>query len=264
MTAAAAPLWRVLVPVAAAVLAVAGVVVRVGLSDEPAAVGLYRSTSVQGGFAAEFTGSDGSPVRWNPCQPVHYVVNPAGAPVHALDDVTGALQRLADASGLSFVDDGDTAERPSQGREPYQPQRYGERWAPVLVAWAAPGSTDLPMGRGVLALAEPVAVRGPAGPQLVAAEIDLDPGSRLGPGFGIGYTQGEVLLHEWGHVLGLDHVSDPAQIMFPVIGAGVGELGSGDRAGLAALGVSGGCLTPIRPRRVRLSGETVGVSDPRA
>ena len=44
------------------------------------------------------------------------------------------------------------------------------------------------------------------------------------------------MLHEIGHVLGLDHVDDPTQIMNPT--AGVTELGDGDRAGLAAVGAS--------------------------
>jgi predicted Zn-dependent protease len=44
-----------------------------------------------------------------------------------------------------------------------------------------------------------------------------------------------VVMHELGHVLGLDHVDDPGELMH---GENVGqtEFGPGDRAGLTALG----------------------------
>jgi len=45
---------------------------------------------------------------------------------------------------------------------------------------------------------------------------------------------GAVLLHEWGHIIGLDHVNDPTSIMHPVV-LGVAPNGA-DRAGLWALG----------------------------
>lgn len=55
-----------------------------------------------------------------------------------------------------------------------------------------------------------------------------------------------VIMHELGHVLGAAHVTDPAQLMFggertPSPGGPsgplfAGQLGAGDRAGLAALG----------------------------
>lgn len=52
------------------------------------------------------------------------------------------------------------------------------------------------------------------------------------PGFDGGW--GSVLLHEWGHLIGLDHVDDPTSVMN---GEGLGErLNRGDRRGLWALG----------------------------
>ena len=44
-----------------------------------------------------------------------------------------------------------------------------------------------------------------------------------------------VVMHELGHVLGLDHVDDRDQLMYDE-NVGQTELGPGDRAGLAALG----------------------------
>jgi predicted Zn-dependent protease len=44
-----------------------------------------------------------------------------------------------------------------------------------------------------------------------------------------------VLLHELGHLVGLDHVEEPSQVMYPSIGDQA-DMGVGDRYGLAALG----------------------------
>ncbi|NAZ75610.1 hypothetical protein GTQ99_09285 [Kineococcus sp. T13] len=43
--------------------------------------------------------------------------------------------RVGTATGLRFIDDGATTESPSAQRQPYQPKRYGERWAPVLISY---------------------------------------------------------------------------------------------------------------------------------
>jgi predicted Zn-dependent protease len=50
-----------------------------------------------------------------------------------------------------------------------------------------------------------------------------------------------VLLHELGHLLGLNHVQDRNELMDPVL-SGLTGYGPGDRAGLARLG-HGPCIT---------------------
>ena len=52
-----------------------------------------------------------------------------------------------------------------------------------------------------------------------------------------------ILLHELAHLVGLGHVEDPNQLMFPDAGNAV-ELGPGDLGGLAELG-RGRCF-PLR------------------
>lgn len=88
--------------------------------------------------------SDGcTPVRWNPCAPVRFVVNPAGAPPGGPEDVREAFRRLGEATGITYVDGGLTDERSAGERAAYQPERYGRRWAPVLVEWRTEaGGTD--------------------------------------------------------------------------------------------------------------------------
>jgi hypothetical protein len=63
-------------------------------------------------------------------------------------------------------------------------------------------------------------------------------------GFGYRYAHGSVLLHELGHIMGLDHVKDPDQLMYSGRHPNfrVRDFGSGDLEGLRRLGVDAGCL----------------------
>ncbi|MGH9164372.1 MAG: hypothetical protein ACRDZW_02520, partial [Acidimicrobiales bacterium] len=50
------------------------------------------------------------PIRWNPCESIHYVINPASAPPTGVADVREGFSRIAAATGMTFVDDGLTDE----------------------------------------------------------------------------------------------------------------------------------------------------------
>jgi hypothetical protein len=142
---------------------------------------------------------------------------------------------------------GDTDELPSLGREAYQPDRYGEQWAPLLVTWADPASTDVGIGGGTKGIALTTAVPGEHGPHILSGQVVLDAAQRLSSGFGPGSTEGEVLLHELAHAVGLGHVDDPTQVMYYRTTNSESQFGAGDRAGLQALGTASGCLPAPRP-----------------
>ncbi|MDQ6648528.1 MAG: matrixin family metalloprotease [Actinomycetota bacterium] len=193
------------------------------------------------GWGPAFLDASNRPARWDPCQPIHVTVGVTYAPPGGVDDVRGALQRLGAASGLEFVEDALTEDLPSAGRPAYDRDRWGERWAPLLVAWVPPAATDIALPPGVEAATISVAVAGPDGASLVTGEVAINAARQLPSGFGYGETQGEVLLHELGHAVGLGHVDDPRQVMYPTTTVGPAEYGAGDRTGLAALGRPAGC-----------------------
>ena len=203
------------------------------------------------GWGPAYVDDRGRPARWDPCRPIHYVVQATWLPATGRADLAAALERVSRASGLTFVDDGDTDELPRTARDAYQPDRYGERWAPLLVGWVPPAQTDLGLGAGVQGVSSAVAVSGSEGGSIVSGQVVLDADSRLPPGFGPGATEGEVLLHELAHAVGLGHVLDPTQVMYPETTNNESQYGAGDRAGLAALGRAAGCHPAPEPFSVR-------------
>jgi hypothetical protein len=206
-----------------------------------------------GGASTEFrflATEGGEPVRWNPCEPIHYVVNTGVAPAGSLQDVQDAVVRVSGVTGIPFVFDGLTDEVPSPYREPYLPQRYGARWAPVLIGWVDPRSSDFdfqPSGHDAAAVAGPLAPDFPNDDVYVSGVVAINLADPNPPGFGAPGEQGPVLLHELAHVLGLGHVRVGGELMEPS-GGGVIDYGPGDIEGLERLGRSAGCLaTPPVP-----------------
>ena len=204
------------------------------LGSPPAELAMPEGTS----YRFLYKQPDGvTPVTWSPCRPIHYVTRPDNAPPGATQLVRDAFAEVSRATGLTFVDDGTTTENPSADRSPYQPDRYGKRWAPVLVAWA--GADEVPdLGDAVIGEAGALPVGTTSGDKaFVTGMLNLDFAKMSAVGARGRYdeTRG-VVLHELGHLVGLDHVDDPVQIMYPSDGYHASAYAMGDRAGLAALG----------------------------
>lgn len=204
--------------------------------------------AADGAYAFLLTGDDGSPVRWDPCRPVPVVVGADGGPDGGVAMVTEVLDDLSNATGLRLVVEGTTGERPDVDRPSHQPERYGDRWAPVLVAWADEEAYPALQGDRV-GVAAPVAVdpRGSAPARYVTGSVVLESSwfrSAVQTGDGRDRAAG-VLKHELGHLVGLDHVDDPVQLMSPVYQS-LPDWSAGDRAGLAVAG-AGPCLEPHDP-----------------
>lgn len=202
-----------------------------------------------------------APVRWSPCRAIHVVINPGSAPRAFEAKTLLLLEELSDATGLVFVYDGVTAERVDIDRDDYQPQMYGGRWAPVLIGF---GELD-EHGVDYLGLAQNLTR---SSTELEDAWDGWDPLDDVGFDVAhgaaydeaLGYVSGTIVLdpsvldlepvagemawtgvlrHELGHLVGLDHVEDPMQIMH-AWQWGIRTYADGDRAGLAVLG-AGAC-----------------------
>ncbi len=183
-----------------------------------------------------------APVAYDPCRPIHLVINERTAPPNGTQLLTNALAAVSTATGLQFVIDGSTTEEPSMDRPQFQPERYGDVWAPVLVAWTDP-TVITELAGEVAGLAGSSSIELDSRSVYLSGSVNLD-GPQLTEAMtspnGVEEAQ-SVVLHEFGHLVGLDHVTDQSQLMYPSTSAGVVTFASGDLIGLNKLG-QGACF----------------------
>jgi hypothetical protein len=206
-----------------------------------------------------------TPSRFNPCEPVHYIQNAAAAPPDVVVNVREAFRRLSEATGITFVDDGFTDET---GRtRAYLPERYGSRWAPILITWEhfpaeqttgrsqILGNTFVYREQGVAVSARLRFNVDAYNDEFTKAPIQAGFGPPGGSGTGpIGrenITWGRIVLHELAHVVGLGHTRDFASLMYPDAALQTTRPAGfhrDDFEGLRYLGREAGCLaTPPLP-----------------
>ncbi|MDP2774414.1 MAG: hypothetical protein Q8O61_12750, partial [Nocardioides sp.] len=101
-----------------------------GIGNERLGAAVDGGDSSAYAFLATGRGSD-QPIGWSPCEPIHYVVNPDGAPDDWEDLVRDAVETISGATGLVFDDGGTTDDRDFEGR--FGPTGNPR---PVLIGWA--------------------------------------------------------------------------------------------------------------------------------
>ena len=175
-----------------------------------------------GAFAPTVVHPDGSVARWNTCAAIGVVVDFSGAPAGARADLDGTVEDLRAATGFDLrVTEGEVEAAPIDGA--------------ITVSWAAGGTVE-GLGGDVVGLGGfgytdagivwgRVVIRQDVRPTTGADGVDL---LRF------------VLAHELAHAIGLGHVGDPDELMYPYA-AGHDRYQAGDLAGLAALGRPASC-----------------------
>ncbi|GAC1444427.1 MAG: hypothetical protein NVS3B26_01720 [Mycobacteriales bacterium] len=222
-------------------------------SKVPALTGWVSSAATTGsGSTAAVTSAsykfssilDGAPVRWNPCQAIHWRANVARGPVGGLDVLKAAVAHIAATTGTSWVYDGVTPTVPSTGYLPTTPTNTNK---PVLIGWTDGNSSDLLSGQPAQVLGMTRTTwfgvddgMGHRAAATRAAVVALDRTDRL-PLRGV-QSWSATALHELGHVMGLDHPADSRQLMAATL-PNVPTLQAGDNTGLVHLGRSAGCVT---------------------
>lgn len=186
-------------------------------------------------FSADQPRSPGTPVTYDPCEPVRYVVNDAHAPAGAAQLLDDAVAEVSAATGLVFERAGATDALPFSGTASSGDSN------PVVIAWTTPDDVPELEGRVAGSAGSTALTRDNLHAHYVTGGVALD-----GPDIAAvlhgpdGLTQARaIVLHELGHLVGLDHVDDPGELMHSD-NVGTTAFGPGDREGLAALG-SGRC-----------------------
>lgn len=179
----------------------------------------------------------GVPLTWPPCRTVYVVANPEGIPASEraafVAMLEHALGEISDATGQDWVHVGHTAHRAAD-----QHTRRHVVGVVTVSFMTAPDPND---GASAWAVAQPG--RDPLTGDLhfVSGVVNLnaqrlvnDLGGRVTP------LVATTLMHELGHIAGLDHVEDTSQLMHGYYAlpedARHEEYRDGDRAGLARVG----------------------------
>ncbi len=174
-------------------------------------------------------GADFTPSRRNPCAPIEVHYDPTGAPLDLTDTLNRALQQATEASGVPMT-------LVSVGRQrPNRPRLLVIDWTTTATTWIGVTrqgfATD---ARGVI--------------WRTNMSVSLSTRSRLAVG-----RWETIVLHELGHVLGLQHSHDNTSLMFSP-GESNGPwpwvttfFTDGDKRGLHAVNdkASGGCSPTI-------------------
>lgn len=183
------------------------------------------------------TADAGRPAAWARCRPVYVVANPAGIPDAERADFEAmlrhALEAVSAATGQDWVHIGRTAYRSIDGTS------VNRVLGAVTVSFMSAPDPNDPAAAWANTVLGPNPSTGTVtylsgSVNLNATRLVNDVGGQVTP------LVATTLMHELGHIAGLDHVDDRAQLMSAVYEAPpeptFEQFRDGDRAGLARVG----------------------------
>ena len=205
-------------------------------AEHPVRLAPAVSTASRGEFSSLPEGAAG-PILHDPCIAIRWQLSTANMPIGAQESVMAAVDPIAVNTGLVWVFDAYTGSA-ATFESPLLVRRDTWEYAPVVIGWAAAGDV-VDLEGDTAGVGGPRIASGAFGDQeflrsgtVVVSTADLP--DVLEDERDKGHLQA-VVMHELGHVVGLGHVADGSQLMFPAATA-IAEWGPGDLEGLAAVG----------------------------
>jgi hypothetical protein len=200
---------------------------------------------------------EGSPgqtfVAYDPCRPIHYVVREANSPDGGLQVINERFAELSRVTGMVFIYDGPTQEGPDDERKAFQPDVYGDRWAPILITWTSTeeyptlASRETPEGTEYMlgSAGSNMMARGDGRRVYVSGLVTLNaPALAKAAAYDGSAVYSSVIAHELAHLVGVGHVDDPTQLMYPITDPQRVGYAAGDLTALTKLG-QGPCVPEL-------------------
>jgi hypothetical protein len=184
----------------------------------------------------------GKPVRWNPCAPIHWRYRTTYSPSGGSTVARAAVARIAYLTGTTWVFDGATTATPTSSWLPTSTDNI----RPVLIGFTDGSHSDLLRNRAASVLGVTrtayftATVNGSTVTATKAAVVALDRTNSLPMSGAVSWKT--VLLHELSHAMGLDHVGNTHELMYPTLQHTYTDLQYGDRMGLSKQGRASGCI----------------------
>jgi hypothetical protein len=198
-------------------------------------------------------------VQWNPCQVVNVRVNLNGAPAGELSLVKEAMNRISQASGLNLNYAGSTTFIPTKAKS-----LDNEPGVDISVSLAAAGTgaghSDILPGGGVVGWGG-FSSQGFTWMKITKGYVVVDKAALALSATTSGMREA-LYMHELGHAVGMSHVNDKYQILYPSLSTQQlpASWGAGDKTGLKALG-TGPCLSaPTAPENLAVTPSAGGLT----